>query len=596
VDSVRLVDPRYTLLGLERPQVLRDGGWARMRVIVGEATSLLLVVRDAQGRPVEGVDAHVELDASEQSMLSGPGGPRWLEVAERRFGRTAADGTLQLMSLWSRKRLRLRIVTGSVSYEAAYVLDDELLLQREDEVVASGGRPLVLQPGERRSLVARVASPLMVEGQVRWPDGTPVVKANVGAAQTSVGAADAYPSVLLRTETGPDGRYAARLHLKWPDRPLWFVAKEKRSKQVRSNWTGFFEPTDGGATARTVDPRSATTGRLQVDLVVAPTFPISGRVLGPDGKPSRRSRVWATPPGAAHHQVQCAMPQLAVDAREDGSFAIFGLSEGPHDLHVSEETGSFYSYAGALHRFPNVLAGTRGLELRLPERRSVQITLRTHGGKPKHLTVLHGKRYPVDPARHARVSAPKRIEVDGLSAWPEGASVGFGGIGGSRDASGPMSIGYYGGKTDEAGAHRMTPVEPGWYVIGVRGSDESGADFHPVATKELYFEAGDYTIDFELRPTAHVVGRIASATPECVLAVAVHSESGARLALPPTPGHCRLADMVETDASGRFVLRGVPVGPLRLRVGTPDELRQGRSRYEVPIMLAAGLNPPLDLR
>lgn len=302
-----------------------------------------------------------------------------------------------------------------------------------------------------------------------------------------------------------------------------------------------------------------------------------------------------TPAGAAHHRVLCDVPRYPVYVGQDGGFAFYGLTEGRYDLHVSEETGSFYTFAGAIHRFPDVPAGTRGLELRLPERRSVRVTVRTRGGDATSMIVLHGKRHPLDPASHPRIPAPRAIEVDGLSPWPEGASFGWGrgGIGGTSDASGPMSIGYYG--TDEVQEHRLAPVEPGWYVFGIHARGGQGS-FHPVATRELYFEGGDYTIDFELRPTADVRGRIASATPEVAHAVSLLTEDGRRIALRSGAGHSRMVEVLEVGASGAFVLRGLPVGAHRLRVGTPAELRQGLFRYEVPVELEEGENPPLELR
>lgn len=310
------------------------------------------------------------------------------------------------------------------------------------------------------------------------------------------------------------------------------------------------------------------------------------------------SRIWVAPAGAPQY-AGGALGQIEVEQGEGGVFRASALPDGPYDVFVSRELASFYSFSSFVQRFPDIPAGSQNLELRwrdeAPEAAEVKIHLRVHGGSPPSLDFLHGRLFPRDPRTFPRVPAPHELRVTSLGGWPLEAHYGFGGISGHTDALGQWQFGCDG---RQGGSELdLQPMQPGWYTIGVQTPGVDGRHaFFPMATECLWFEPGDYTLDFELVPTTSARGRILADATQEFLAIELVDEAGRALPLRTAPGYGTPVRFLETNARGEFLLQEVPVGSFRLRAGTLGELRAGSARVEVPIDLVAGENPPIEIR
>jgi hypothetical protein len=204
--------------------------------------------------------------------------------------------------------------------------------------------------------------------------------------------------VLLALETDADGRFAGRLRTAELAGPLRVTATAPELAAPEAPSIDALRDLGyGGGPATAPDVESIPMPAADVEvapddaekletlvLELGPRLPISGTLLGRDGAPvplgAGGSRIWAVPSGTAYHG-----HGVTARAHPDapGRFELPGLAPGRHDLCVSEELECFYSFENFLHRYRDVEAGTRGLELRLPERRETRITVRFAGAAPE---------------------------------------------------------------------------------------------------------------------------------------------------------------------------------------------------------------------
>ena len=204
--------------------------------------------------------------------------------------------------------------------------------------------------------------------------------------------------------------------------------------------------------------------------------------------------------------------------------------------------------------------------------------------------VLHGKYFPSESASYPKSRAPEAQTIDTVTDWPLRAQLNFTGIGGDSDATGRALYGMY--STTEVAHHELPPLGPGWYVFGVDVGHEGERVAVPMAAGLQYYEAGEYTIDFHPTPATTVEGRVLA---DRLLALSLLDASGRPIPLQNGGGWKGLTHILETAASGRFRLRDVPVGVMRVRVGAAHELRRGEFTREFEVEFEAEMEP-LELR
>lgn len=593
--GVKLHASPLALLGWEGARSLDEGGFTPLAVRLGPAARLRLEVNDKSDAGIAGVRVRVSLPECEQAAIG-------MNADERTVsGATDDGGAVHLDGLWAGRKLRLGLDLGNESFTSESMEGGRLRLAAQ----GSAGRPIVIDSGTELALEARLDVERDVAGVVRLPDGAPAAKARVEITDLGRGNAWRRPK-LLELASDERGRFAGRLRTAELVGPLRVTASapELAPKPAESNVVRGL----GYAGARPVpdvDALEMPAARVELapgdaetlaslELVLASRHAIRGTVLGRDGVPVARlgmggSRVWAAPAGSAYHGHGA---QASAIKDRPGAFEIAGLEPGRYDVFVSEELEGFYTFENFLHRFPALEPGASPVELRLPERREVRIRVRLAGGEPSGAIVLHRKLFPFGAVDAPRAEAVER--VSGAQGWPEETALRFTGIGGSATELGQTSDGLDGFDGRE---HTLQPLEPGYYVIGVHADGPEGEpEYFPQATRLLRFEEGEHVVEFELLPAATLRGRVVADAAGEFLAVALVDEHGSPMTLAPLDGFTHAVRIVDTSASGEFVLHCAPAGSFRLRAGSRAELERGEFRIELPLTLVPGENARVDVR
>ena len=568
------------------------GGWTELRILALPAASLEVTVVDASGQGMPTVDVRAGLYASEASVLDLP--PRFFG-GPNRSGRTDSEGRVRLDGLWADRRLELKLSRRGESHTTAWASESSPAFEADEDAT-----PIVLSAGETRALQAQWGPDFELEGIVRDSSGQPVGGAQVIAHD--MGRELPYQHKLVKLTTEEDGTFRERIRRRVLIGPLLVIARGPQPEGGDES-TGLGEM---GYVGGSVPPRGGTACAVELELAAAvervftaelrlqPTHAIEGTIRIADGQASdaspSRSRIWAVPAGAGAHYAPTVYGKAPGSLQDDGHFEFWGLPAGLYDIYVSREIESFYSFSSFMDRFPDIRAGSRGVELTLPEPETVQIKLRVHSEDASRMIVLHGKKFPREQEGFPKPLAPTSQTIRTVTGWPVDAALHFTGISGGDDESGRSMYGLYG--TGETAEHTLPAMGPGWYVIGVDLSDENRRVAVPMAAELQYYEAGEYTIDFHPTPTTSVEGRIVAGRP---MALSVVDARGGLIPLQTGAQTKDLVYVLESAASGRFRLRDVPVGTFRVRVGTSHELEQGQCRREFEVDFADSMQP-LDLR
>jgi hypothetical protein len=459
---------------------------------------------------------------------------------------------------------------------------------------------------------------LRVTGRILREDGSPVAETLVTLVDPAV--TPGWSSALGRAESGPDGRFHIVGHVGHAPGALVLVAREgEKSDSLGSlralGYIGGPAPPEectatGSADA---DVARALADGDEVSLVLRSTFTIRGVVLDRDGTPADLRhgamgghRIKAVPAGSTHRFAWTAPSGTAdVSYLENGAFVVGCVPAGAYDLWVTSEIRTFYTFSRDVHRFPAIPADVQDLELELPRMPDVRVRILTDASPElaQGMIVLHGRLDPRDPAALPDEQAPETLVVSSLAGWPEAAAWGFAGVSGDSAPEGRYQLGMY--ATEEITEHRLPPLGEGWYVFGVQPAHDRERHYVPMATRLLWFDAGDHTIDFRLTRSAALKGRVHAPGRGDVLALSVIDVRGDTVPVgvaldrekrPASAGPKeRPTRIVTLPADGRFTLTDVPVGAVRLRVGARTRLLAGDWEREVAVEVSADENPPLEI-
>ena len=588
---VEPLDGATTVLAFDRPVAREAGGWEPGRIVLASSATLRVRVVGRSGAGVPGLSVRAEL-ASGERRAQGIA-ESWFGNSGAKHGKTDARGEIELGGIWAGHHIELSVENHVTASQRA----EELLYDAE----RGAGEPIVLVPGEARTVVVRWTGELRVAGRTLTPEGRPVP--DVGVEVTDLGTdRGGRREQLGVVRSGPDGSFEGRFLSRSLRGPVRVVAREKgstRSGLAQLGYAGVLRPTEGALGIRTLELAEAVDGVLQADVVIEPGLSISGRLLDARGELVKSagmgsSRFWAAPAGSSLFEAQRAQDEIGFQMDDSGVFTLFGLRKGDYDLFVSEEIASFYTWSTFLHRFPGIPAGSQGIELRLPKREEVRVRIRIHGEEVEGALVLHGRLAPRD-ADMAKVAAANEARIAGVEGWPVGATLDFAGVSGDETEEGSWSYGFYG--IEDVAEHELQPMESGWYVFGVHSYARKGArSWFPQATEPRWYEPGEYTIDFDVVPTTTIEGRILADATREHLGIELVTERGARVPLEAKVGSGEPAYVLETDAAGRFVIRHAPVGKFLLRAGNVAELERGRFRSEVSLEVGAGGVSGLEVR
>lgn len=571
--------PRATLDGYRffwshRLEPHDDGGWHPVRVVLTRAASLLVKVLDAEGRPAEGFRLNVRIAASEKGGRSGraewadhrhfDGRRSWLyrRSPEDLLKRTDAEGTALFSPVWSGRRIEVLADRGE-PYGA----------ELAGELVKAGhptARPLILAPDEIREVVLRLARRLRVEGRVSWPQGDAIPEVRVALHRLS---RDGEILGEQHARTDEEGRYAGEVSDLEPGDLIQASADDG---------SGFASGTSSIANAgvAVADPVESREGRIVLDVILQPTLALAGRVVGAGGEPAR-GWVKVRPegrPGPGDLRLLCVGPWSCTDVLRDGRFRLGGLGPGTYELLVYERLAGGESLA----RFPDLVAGTEDLELRIEAEADVFVRIRAEaeGVELARCVAILGSTEATDGAY---LTGETRHELTSLASWPLEIPLDTSG----SIASTFMRIG------SEPSAHEWAGLRSGRYQVGIEAWDAEGSLLYPMASEPMELGSGRHVFTAHLRPAGSLSGEARGASGAVALAVALVDDEGVPLPLFPATGRAR--DVLELDGRGRFSASVAPTGTFTLLVGTEREIRSGHPLWSGPVSIAPGENEPLEI-
>lgn len=235
------------------------------------------------------------------------------------------------------------------------------------------------------------------------------------------------------------------------------------------------------ASLRKLASEQAIDGAAELEIVLEPTFELSGRVVEEDGA-SFGGLIWAVPARSDYLLQKTALGFLpATLVGENGRFSIQGLPEGMYEIVVKRNSPRTY------HRFDGFRAGDSGIELRIREDRVVSIRLRaeaaTENLRLQPVLLKHQYRRLRSPS----APAPGCIPI--ASAEP----------GGVRAEVGTWSVEDSEGRTIQlveeprvARSHDFEPQQAGWYTVGLRAWDVEGRRLAPHFSEPFFLDDGDH--------------------------------------------------------------------------------------------------------
>jgi hypothetical protein len=571
----------YALLEPLNPRMLPTGGWEEMLIVLVPTSRLTVLVADSSGNARAGVSVSV---APAPTELERPAGEGWGSNPATLHAESNVLGEATFDPVWSGKRLRVEVGGSGSSLATERAAGGELVFDEQRT-----GEPIVVPLRGDLVLAARLAPEIVLRGRVLSAAREPVAGARiqVNAIEKQYGYFRLAP---LETRADGEGRF--ELALAGARGRQTVLAADGVAPAGTFLSSG--EPMRN-AGLLVVDPAEAQGGAIEVELILEPLLSISGVVKREDGIPAP-SHVRAVPAGAGYAAETTFGVRFAdIDGR-DGSFEIPSLAAGTYDLYVPqqlERTKDFFSISIGLHRFEGIPAGTSGLELVLGDRRSVRVRIhaRSAAGPVGSMIVLHGRSWPRDPLRRGD-PAPRRATFGELSSWPN-APLQLMGAAGDEDEFGLHQFGFY--ATDEAAGHDVPSMEEGWVTIGVEafaGEGRQGQAYFPVSTGRIWLDPGEYEFTFDLVPMTRLEGRVLGVEGQD-LALSLIAADGGLVPLAGGGGPPRRVLALRAD--GSFRVEGVPAAPIRLRIGTPQELARGACRREIALSLRPGENEPIEV-
>jgi len=550
-----------------------------MLVVLVPTSRLTVLVAESSGNARAGVSVSV---APAPTELERPAGEGWGSNPATLHAQSNVLGEATFDPVWSGKRLRVEVGGRGSSLATERAAGGELVFDEERT-----GEPIVVPLRGELVLVARLTPEIMLRGRVLSAAREPVAGARVqvNALEKHRGYSRGAP---LETRADNEGRF--ELALAGARGRQTVLAADGAAPAGTFLSSG--EPMRNAAMV-VFDPAEAQGGAIEVELLLEPLLSISGVVKREDGIPAP-SHVRAVPAGAGYAAETSFGVRFADIDPRDGSFEIPSLPEGTYDLYVPQRVNDSLSISVGLQRFEGIPAGTSGLELVLGDRRNVRLRIhaRSAAGPVGSMIVLHGRSWPRDPLRRGD-PAPRQATFGELSSWPN-APLQLMGVAGDEDDFGRHQFGFY--STDQTSAHDVPSMESGWITIGVEGFGQAGRQgqaYFPVSTGLVWLEPGDHEFTFDLVPMTRLEGRVLGVEGQD-LALSLIAADGGLVPLAGGGGGPPRR-VLALRADGSFRVEGVPAAPLRLRIGTPQELARGEFRCEIALALRPGENEPIEV-
>ena len=566
----------YRMLPMTPPSPLPKGGWNNARItMVPTGGRITAHVHDDQGRPEIGAQLGITVSNAEPGAHWEPW--RHEQKESRAHGVTGENGRVALDDIWIGVRLELSVGTDHESWTFERAMDGRVVAQQTEI-----GSPIVVPSSSSLDLEIILPSHIRVRGRVVDAMGAAVPDANIRLSAR----APQRDGMISSQPFQCDGGGVFEQELRRPSRKIAFEINAYTGQQ-RMGPLASLPPEAGRMIGRqTMEVAPDSPAELLVLVELQPELTISGTAREADGNACKGS-IAAIPDGAFEGDYgRGAARTIGVD----GHFEIGGLLPGTYDLDV--RPGKNYVLTDCLlsQRFSGIAAGRGGVELVLGEDQAVNVVLEVapSDGVIGAMTVATGRFYPFQPRESASHAPDREKHFTGVSGWPPGATLNFGGQTGDINEEGLTSFLNMGG---DVPIHRLKPMNPGWYSIGIDATDAAGQHYHPCGTGLVYLTPGSYHFRFDLVRQTHVEGRILNAEFKDDLCVGLVTRDGRAVQVLRTNRH--LDEVVSIGARGRFSIEGAPAGEFRLRFGSERQLRAGEFDHEVPLAISSKENAPV---
>ena len=574
--------PAHRLLSATTAREVETGGWEPIEVVCAPAGTLVVTVVDAAGHPLPDVPVAASLSAAEQQVAGVSG---WFARPPSVRATTDGTGAALLERAWSGRALSLRVDARGLERVAERMHAGGELAFAPSEASA----PIVVPLDGELTVVARVEAPFVLTGVVRRTHGP--ASEDVDGAQVIVRDqgidGDEWERRVGSTLADADGAFAIELPIHALIGPLHVAAANDDAPRAAVELA-----MAEAVVELTADRRRR--GGAHVELALAPTLAISGRIVDADGDPlpadarAFPGHVHVVPvgSGAPFHEASFGRPVYA-SVEPDGSFRARGLAPGTYDLFVATEVRAFFTCPVAFQRVASVAAGTEGLVVRLDVDLPVraEVRLRAPGDAPVGglLTVVRYEGVPDE----GPIAAGAAHTARALTEWPRRLMLSFSGGSAWHTSRGSAFASTF--KVRGPGPYTLPELGEGWYRFAVQPYAADGAPgFAPMATELLYL-TGEIEVAFELVETGLVEGRVRVDGPATELRVALRGVDAHALPLLGKSGFGKgLVDSLEVAADGRFRIEGAPAGACELWVGTEGELVDGEPRARVALTVRAG--------
>ncbi len=343
--KLKVNKPGYIVLYLPQPvaePVAENRSGLQCTVWMTPLAELTVWVLDAQGEPVAGETLSIGPDPCEYTGAS-EGYAEWLKSHTKKPVSDAA-GRVWYFALPSHQRLRISTETGLYS---------RLGGANASTLMAAGGVPLRLLPGENREVFLRKPGKYELRGEIVEPDGKPSVGAIMNLWGLPSNPADEM-AFITSGRPQADGSFSIPVELSDPTQVVMLLADSRVGAEPT------YSPFGG---TKWPDPRKRCWQVLSVSelhqplsLVMQPMNKIEGRVRNTAGEPVS-AELGLTPVGGPWY-AKFLLQGLVFGQphRETGEFVFKGLPKGRYDV-----TFSHLKYER--HTESAVWTGTRDLDL-----------------------------------------------------------------------------------------------------------------------------------------------------------------------------------------------------------------------------------------
>jgi hypothetical protein len=519
--EVEVKTPGWRLLEKSPTNALEHGGWDPMTVILVPTGTLDVHAVDSQGAPQRNLEVAVWISPRERE---GRQGSSWWF---RLDAQTDEEGRVRFEDVWADRFLVLGVQHEQCQWQ--YVQHDGTRLIAEGGATASAAaQPLVVPAAGTLELELLIQDTIVLHGRVRDQTGKLVPKACVQVRDAEAPLAPwmgRYHEFVL---ADAEGRFEVALHPPVVPKHLrWLVADALWDLGDPVLPDSLDRTAIGQKSFALLDfplPTAASTTRL-VEITVAPTLEISGRLVGEDGKPVS-GVIRAVPQGAGLAAAMESLTSSSASSRGDGTFSLSGLPAGNYDLLVELDKYRMGDLCLARARFDGIAAGTKTAALKVRDPATVHVHIATEcpGRRIRGVEVKLVRIHPRSPQSFVAQRPARDSRIHSFTGWPP--MEGYVSSEGHALLSDEIGLEeFFTFTTLDLGGDQTTldlpPIDPGAYWIGVRAHGASANDYHPTGTGIVSLTASDYLFTFRVDPAADLSGIVTKITPGEELAVAL---------------------------------------------------------------------------